>query len=632
MAGRAQAEPVLLHAHRGSVDTDGYLSVLVEGVEPMSFDQVRAADQMGRFQPISGYLGAGYVSRPRWLKIEVDRSPESQGEWWLEVEPPYLDSIQLFIVGPGGSLMRMRSGDRLPFASRAVVHRNVVFPLHLPEGPSTIYLRVETTSTMIVIPKFWQPMAFAQASQREYLLWGSYFGLLFSVFLFGTLNGLVTGRRSYYAYAAYVLAQAFEAASVSGLVGEFVFPNSPELVNAAVGVGVGTGVATSALLFVWLFQMREHYPRLYRLYQVLFVSSAITALTAATDYYGHSAAVTIGLTLVAIAFTLKPAWAYVRHPASSEKRWLGCAYLMFVTVVVGNILSVSGLLAPRLIVLYGSRAAVVAFVLTMHVGLLMLVRESERRRMVALDSVRDAERGAVLERRAREERDQFLSMFNHEVRTPLSIIRASAQSLELLDREPDPQRQSRYRNILQAVDRTQKLVELCLTTDRFDTGMWVSSPVSSDLVELTRTTLSLLGTEVGQRVQLHVPAQAPVHVDPDLVRIVFLNLLDNAFKYATPDSPIVIAIVPCTSDDGTHEAAWLIENEGPVWVPGEEERLFDKYFRVSEHAGQPGLGLGLFLVRRIMQMHNGRVTAEIHGKGARFRCVFPAEAIRELAA
>jgi signal transduction histidine kinase len=518
-----------------------------------------------------------------------------------------------------GGYTRVQGGDTFPFSSRAIIHRNTVFPLPLADGSSTLYLRVATTSTMIVAPRFWQPQAFAQAAQREYLMWGCYFGVLTSVFLFGILNGFITGRRDYYAYGAYVLAQGLEASATSGLLGQFVFSDAPQWANASVGVTIACSVIASSLLFSWLFRMRENYPKLHRLYQAIIGVAVVTLFAAMTPYYGYLAFPMIMMTLVAALWTLKPAWDYLHSQGGTEQRWLGGAFVIFAVMVTGNITNVLGLIPISLVTIYAHRLLALLFVLIMHVGVLMMVRESEKRRHVALDSVRDAERSVILERRAREERDQFLSMFNHEVRTPLSIIRASTQSLELLDPSPEPSRQSRYRNILEAVDRTQKLVELCLTTDRFDTGNWVSSPVPTDLCDLTRTTLSLLGTEVYDRVQFLGSERAPIMGDPELIRIVFLNLLDNAFKYSRADSAITITI----DDSSGGLIDWVIENEGSAWAPGDEERLFDKYFRVAEHAGQPGLGLGLFLVRRIMEMHDGRITAELHENGPRFRCRFP---------
>ncbi|HEX5392145.1 MAG TPA: sensor histidine kinase [Rhodocyclaceae bacterium] len=615
----ANASPAVLRLDTDMVSASGHMSVLREYGEPMTLEQVREADLGGRFEALPGYLGAGYVSRPHWVKIELDRTPESSPEWLLEVEPPYLDNIQLYRPNAEGGYTRVQGGDTFPFSSRAIIHRNTVFPLPLPDGSTTLYLRVATTSTMIVAPRFWQPQAFAQSAQREYLMWGCYLGVLLSVLLFGVLNGFITGRRDYYAYGAYVLAQGLEASATSGLLGQFVFPDVPEWANAAVGVTIAWSVIASSLLFSWLFRMRENYPRLQRLYQAIIGVAGVTFVAAMTPYYGYLAFPLMMMTLVATVWTLKPAWDFLRTHGATEQRWLGGAFTVFAVMVVGNLTNVLGLIPTSLITIYAHRFLALIFVLIMHVGVLMMVRESEKRRHTALESVRDAERSVILERRAREERDQFLSMFNHEVRTPLSIIRASTQSLELLDTSPEPSRQSRYRNIIDAVDRTQKLVELCLTTDRFDTGNWVSSPIPTDLCDLTRTTLSLLGTEVYERIQFHAVERSPIMGDPELIRIVFLNLLDNAFKYSRADSPITITIG--ASSEGLIE--WVIENEGSAWAPGDEERLFDKYFRVAEHAGQPGLGLGLFLVRRIMEMHDGGIAAELHENGPRFHCRFP---------
>lgn len=103
------------------------------------------------------------------------------------------------------------------------------------------------------------------------------------------------------------------------------------------------------------------------------------------------------------------------------------------------------------------------------------------------------------------------------------------------------------------------------------------------------------------------PAQWPevwVDCDPDLLRIAVANLVDNALKYAPPDTPVAVRT---RAGDGMVHIE--VHNEGPP-VPAEDlARLFDRFWRARESEGIPGVGLGLYLVRMIMRLHGGDAMA-----------------------
>lgn len=86
-----------------------------------------------------------------------------------------------------------------------------------------------------------------------------------------------------------------------------------------------------------------------------------------------------------------------------------------------------------------------------------------------------------------------------------------------------------------------------------------------------------------------------------------LNLIDNAIKYSTPETPVHISITPDAAGTGVN---WRIRNAGRQIPAGNEKRLFEKYHRLDETSAQPGLGLGLPISRQIVEKHAGRLTLE----------------------
>ena len=127
---------------------------------------------------------------------------------------------------------------------------------------------------------------------------------------------------------------------------------------------------------------------------------------------------------------------------------------------------------------------------------------------------------------------------------------------------------------------------------------------------LTASVISMLDPAVASRVSVSARADLPVlQGDERLLRIALLNLLENAGKYAPGESPIHVTLKPCHKE-GVPGLEWHIEDSGPGVPPGMEERIFEKYTRVSESSGTAGLGLGLYLVRHIFKHHGGSASAE----------------------
>lgn len=138
--------------------------------------------------------------------------------------------------------------------------------------------------------------------------------------------------------------------------------------------------------------------------------------------------------------------------------------------------------------------------------------------------------------------------------------------------------------------------------------------------EIVGAALTRLESRLADRqVHIEIPDDLPlVSVDPVLFAQVFVNLIENAIKYAPADSPIEIV----AERDGPL-VSFSVMDRGPGLPDGAEERVFEKFFRVAK-PGVAGVGLGLPICRAIAEAHGGTIRAENRpGGGATFRITIP---------
>ncbi len=219
----------------------------------------------------------------------------------------------------------------------------------------------------------------------------------------------------------------------------------------------------------------------------------------------------------------------------------------------------------------------------------------------------------------------FVANVSHDLKTPLSLIRMFAETLEMGRLADEPTRQEYYRVITRESERLSRLIDNVLDFSRIEGGRRSYEIGPAAVEPLIRETLEAFGyvlSRQGFKVEVAIAPDLPeVPMDADAVGQALANLVDNAIKYSGERKSLKV--------EGTVEAGHLaltVADEG-IGIPREEQgRIFEKFYRVgrSETQGRRGSGVGLALVRHIAEAHGGRVTVESRpGAGSRFTLRFP---------
>ena len=228
----------------------------------------------------------------------------------------------------------------------------------------------------------------------------------------------------------------------------------------------------------------------------------------------------------------------------------------------------------------------------------------------------------IAEQTAAQQR-QFIAMLSHEVRTPLAVIDATAQVLTLRLSD-DVGKLSLVSRIRRGAARLAYFFDNCLTADRIDSHNFSVQPGPVDVGKLVTGVVEsavLLSPE--HRIVPDIEPGLPALLgDPVLLRVLLMNLLGNALKYAPETTPVLLRV--WRKRDAPALCCLAVEDQGPGIPPDEIELIFQKYQRGRAAEGTPGAGLGLSVVERIAKLHGGTVCADSQaGQGTRFTVEIP---------
>jgi signal transduction histidine kinase len=209
----------------------------------------------------------------------------------------------------------------------------------------------------------------------------------------------------------------------------------------------------------------------------------------------------------------------------------------------------------------------------------------------------------------------------HDLRTPLTGLRGSA---ELALGRPADQAgaQDALADCVERADEVLKLLRAIMEISEAEAGMLRLDKTACDLADLARGPVDLyadLAESRGLRLSGELPGPVPLFADATRLRQAIANLIDNAVKYTPAGGQVVVAV----SAQG-REAVLEVRDTGPGVPRDDQPRIWERLYRGDQSRSQSGLGLGLSLVRAIVEAHGGRASvATAENGGAVFRLYLP---------
>lgn len=567
------------------VDLHGQMSWLRDDAGQWGPDEVAARTD---WRTLPGEPSFGFTRSAIWLRVTLRQPVDVDPEWRLVFNNALLEDVRLYERQTAGHWRETRAGQMVPRAQWPMSTRSPTFRLTLPPGEHTLLVRLATRPSLSTTVSLWRPEAFRQDVTWEALGTGVLMGVYALVIVFQFVFWRVSRERLGAWCALYALCSMIAVLVTAGHPqAQFGWSASVSLTLLALSLCLS--LIPAARFAGLLLELPRHAPRLSAWH--LRVTTTIGLVTAVTsvwvDYRCGMPVLQSSTLLWLVALNGVAIWLALRR--------FRPAYLFLLTFGVYGIgvlvrfLRNLGILDPGWLTdnIYQVTSIFHLIVLSLFVAL----RYGTLKRELAVAQA------------AHQEQRDFMALVSHEFRTPLAIINTTAQQLARNLQAPVERTLTRCANIQQAARRMSNLMDDYLSLDRLEGAERALQAQPFDLLEWLEDAAADWSPE---RVVLDVGELPEFWTgDPKLLHIVVRNLLANADRHSPPEQEITLEARML--EHGQLSLRVIDHGEG---IPDDEvAQVFKKYFRGRTAQGKPGAGLGLYMVERIVQLHQGRIRA-----------------------
>ncbi|WP_322997143.1 sensor histidine kinase [Castellaniella sp.] len=613
---------VPLQAQPARVSLAGQLEYFRDATQAMSL----AAVQQQRFQRLPDFRSLGYSDDAVWFRVQVKRLPGAPLRWILAVGLPELEEVDVWVQNPEGDFVQYAMGYYRPFEDRPLQTR--LFAVPFDAGAATqLYLRVRSHNAINVQADLWQPAAFSAHQTRDNFYRGLYFGiLLLSVVLYAIL-GIRLRDVPMAAYAGYVASLLLFHLGTNGYLPVLFSRDGDWLADILPRIGWLGGAVSIVLMWDYLLDLRQRYPRIHRLYWfTLLLNLGLLPFALMPALVGAWLMVIVKLAngLNSLNFIIGMTIALIlwRRHRQTE---LMVYFIAFIIPAVGTLVNTVGnlgYLSQNLITTNLYQAASLAHVLIMSYGMALRLRQLQRDKA-------DARQEAAMAIQRTEEQRRFVAMLSHEFHNPLAAIDRSVQMIQLKVPDLLQSEAKRLTRIRTNVAILSRFVDNFLLVEALEhqgnqgvaslsqgghRGLAPISPMLENIVDQQNP-------EDAPRVRLQViPPGLVFSLDEALVGAAVDNLVTNALRYSSAAAQVDIRAWQDAS--GLHIQ---VQDYGPGLDQETLAMLGTPYFRAGTSLGKKGSGLGYYFAQRIVKIHGGTLHAHSpQGQGLTVEMVLPA--------
>lgn len=635
----SHARAFTLTATDSKVNLTPYAQVLVDKGGELTLEQIQANPGKFPFKSLPAGTGAisfGFTEAAYWVRLEISRQADTPERWILEIPYVGIDDLQWY----GGSGARAASGTMRGTNERQIFTRVHAFYVDVSPEPQTYYLRLQSSYSLTVPLEIMRTDVYGREQLTDTMVQFLYFGGLLSLLLYNFMIFLTNRDWRYFVYCLFIVCAWMGMFAGNGYGRLFIWPDWSYFDRLSQTLFFSLGGLFSFLFTAQFLQLRVRTGLAYKVFLVAIVAFAAIAaalvLSLLIDFSVNFLLMLLFLvasvgTLLCLGVSIYLAvWQRVREAKYFVLSW----GFLFTGAIVATLRAFE-LLPSNVLTLYamqissGLEALFFSFALADRLRSERQERElaqqqllqsqhetvealklSEDRLESAVD-VRTQELRAILlkEQQVRDQYVRFGAMIAHEFRNPLNVIEAQNSLFELDPTTDSAKVGKRVGVVRSAVTRLANLFDQWLHSDRLSQAFAKITPLPIDTIGLIDDVVTSSRTYQPDHKILSFSTESPlvIRADYNLLRMALLNLVDNACKYSASGTTVCVGVE--LRDDWV---GLFVKDEGQGIALDKQKEIFAPYVRLPHSERLVGVGLGLSFVKRIAELHEGRV--EVHSR------------------
>ena len=592
-------------AQAGAADYITERSYFEDKSASMSFDEV----QRQPFTPMGQVLSKGYSNSIFWLKLKIvgtESKPALNQEVGsdlnqklvLRIQPTYLNFIRLY--DPLESTIKPRIvGDKYPLSANEYQSLNFNFVIPKAQQSRYVWLQMSTTSTNFMHVQALDIQETIRQDKLQEMFLAFYMGVLF-LLLFLPL--VIWFLKKEWLTGVFVMKQFGALLLTFFYAGyfRFIFKDiSPSALDLAFNINVLLySLITITFHYVFLYEYKlKLWAKCYFFVAAVCFPLELFLLLSGHDMYALRLNMHVlnGFTMACllIPFVGVP-WNEIVEPIFNKRQLILIHFIMLIFGTMTILPSLGYLqgnpFSPMAGMMYGGVTGVIfLFVLQYR------YRVTRDKNIAELSS---AKAYAKAEKTRREDQEKFLAMLTHELKTPLSVLKMSYTS------NSNPSEKTKA-HVQTAIADMNDVIDRCAMADKFENRRFELETESCDLNRMVKNKLATY--QLDERFELIEKDKITLTTDPKLLRICLDNLISNALKYGNNSEKITLVLSNHTPNKKAFAAISVSNVVGPVGKP-DPEKVFEKYYRAPKAYEKTGSGLGLYLVKSLIELMGGNLS------------------------
>ncbi|CAG9295879.1 sensor histidine kinase [Celerinatantimonas diazotrophica] len=588
----------------------------------------------GDFTSVAFPFGAGFSNNAYWFRFTLQRGQGAAKDWLLTISPTYLDSVKLYTPLGHQHYSQSEVGDLLPAersndsatrsSSEPSFMQSIMVPFSLPitltdTQPHTFYIRLQTNSSTTLQLTLQTPAQAAYTSTSKKIISAIATGGWLMLCLYAFIMTRLTQKKAYVLSCIYLLGCIAHTLVRSSIAAQYIFPDHPMLVNLLAPTSVCLMLSGIILFFMSFFQTSQKFKYIHwflRLNLGLNLASFISLFFGKYTLFAPFMFQVSYVTFPVLCFVI---WRGVKNGiAGSRSLFLG--YVVFFILNISAIFASTYRLSTPSVFLDMPEITSFIFIVMMYQGLYQHKQAEDVTKRKLEEKIHFAEKEVELEKTRRINQSNFMTLITHELKTPLAVIDSIIQTLPIEKIDISPQLAERHSRIQTAISQLNLLIDNTLISEHMDLENTSPNCHETNIYEIIKNIINRLPSDTKKHI-INTVSIFKLNIDPFLFQLVLNNLLINALKYRAPESSISIT---STKNCEKNKEGVLISicNDYQSSHKPDPDQWFNKYYRQLEKPSIQGFGLGLYLVKGIVEAHSGQIQCRVMGNAPIWKITF----------